>query len=141
MRKSAVTTLVTAALVIVAFNGCQSTPKGPSDEEQIATMVANWRAAFEAKDVDETMAAYSEDYSDPDTPDKATIRTRIEQAISMGYLDGLVVDTADAQTKVDENTATVTPVTIKAPMFSMTFALHLAKEDSGWLIVSATSQQ
>ena len=48
------------------------------------------------------MAVYSENYSDPQTPNKAAIRNFIEQAASMGYLDGIQVDTAGAQTTFEE---------------------------------------
>lgn len=60
MSRSIACVVLMGSLVLVA--GCLTTGKGPSDEESVAAMLAEWQAAFEAQDLDRMMVVYSEDY-------------------------------------------------------------------------------
>jgi ketosteroid isomerase-like protein len=120
--------------------GCQTAPKGPTDEELIAGVVSGWQEALTAKDMDALMALYSENYVGQQGEDKAGVRTFLEQAAAMGYLDGMEVDASGAETVIEEGTATVGPVVLSGAMGSMNMKLEFAKEEDGWLIVSGEQQ-
>ena len=138
MRRSRCTVL---GVVIVALAlGCQSAPKGPTDEELVANLVADWQTALEAKDMEALMALYSENYVGQQGEDKAGVRNFLEQAAAMGYLDNLQIDTSGAETSIEEGTASVGPVAITGPMGGMNFTMKLAKEEDGWLIVKGEQQ-
>jgi ketosteroid isomerase-like protein len=130
--------LVNCGVVIVALAlvmGCQSAPKGPSDEELIGTVISSWKDALLAKDFDALAALYSENFVGAQGEDKAGMRQFLEQAGSMGYLDGMTIDTETAETVIEEDKATVGPITISGAMGSMGMTHKLAKEEDGWLIV------
>jgi len=128
-------------VVIVALAlGCQSAPKGPTDEELVAGAVTAWQEALTAKDMDALMALYSENYVGQQGEGKAGVRTFLEQAAAMGYLDGLQIDTTGAETSIEEGTASVGPVVISGAMGAMNFTMKLAKEEAGWLIVGGEQQ-
>ena len=128
--------IVAAALVL----GCQSAPKGPSDEELIANAITSWQEALAAKDYDALLSLYSESYKGQRGEDKAGLRSFLEQAGAMGYLDGMEVDTSGAETVVEEGTATVSPVVLSGAMGAMNMKLRFAKEEDGWLIVGGEQQ-
>ena len=124
------------SLVIVA--GCATLGKGPSDEELIATLLADWKAAFDAQDLDKMMAVYSEDYEGGRSEDKDQLREFLEGAFDQGYLDDAEVDIAEAETTIEGDTATVAPITLSGPPGSMDLQFDLKKEaDKVWRIVSS----
>ena len=109
---------------------------GPSDEEQIGAMLAEWKAAFAAQDIDAIMEHYSEDYSGSRAENKQQIGEFIEGAISQGYVDDLEVDVENAEVAVDGDTATATPVTFSGSFGEMGLTVDLRKEPDGhWRIV------
>lgn len=115
--------------------GCQSAPKGPTDEELVAGVVSGWQESLTAKDMDALMALYSDAYVGQQGEDKAGVQTFLEQAAAMGYLDGLEIDISGAETSIEEGKASVGPLVINGPMGAMNFTMKLAKEEAGWLIV------
>jgi ketosteroid isomerase-like protein len=121
------------ALALVA--GCQSAPKGPTDEELIATVISGWQEALTAKDFDALSALYSESYVGERGEDKAGMRQFLEQAAGMGYLDGMTIDISGAETTIEEGKASVGPVVISGAMGEMKMQMNLAKEEDGWLLV------
>jgi ketosteroid isomerase-like protein len=125
--------VVCVALVLVL--GCQSAPKGPTDEELIVGQITAWQEALTAKDFDALAALYSESYVGERGEDKAGMRQFLEQAGAMGYLDGMTVDASGAETVVEEDKATVSPVVVSGAMGAMNMELSFAKEEDGWLIV------
>ena len=84
---------------------------------------------------DALMALYSDAYVGQQGEDKAGVRTFLEQAAAMGYLDGLEIDISGGETSIEEGKATVGPLVINGPMGAINFTMKLAKEEAGWLIV------
>jgi len=124
-------------VVLTLVIGCQSAPKGPTDAELIATAVNSWTEALTAKDMDTLVTLYSEDYVGQQGEDKAGMRQFLEQAASMGYLDGMTIDISGAETTIEEDKATVGPVVISGAMGAMNITMKFANEEDGWLIVGA----
>jgi ketosteroid isomerase-like protein len=141
MKRSRFVAAGIGVLVVVLIGGCQSAPKGPSDEELIAAVIANWQTAITGKDVDGIMALYSENFAGSQGEDKAGTRTFLEQAMAMGYLDGIEVDAAGAETTIEEGTATVGPISATTMMGTASLTFKLAKEEDGWLFVGSEMQQ
>ncbi len=128
-------------LVLALIVGCQSAPKGPTDEELIADVIATWQTAITGKDLDGMMALYSENFTGSRGEDKAGVRSFLEQVMAMGYLDGIAIDATGATTTVEEGTATVGPVSSTTSMGPASLTFKLAKEEDGWMIVGTEMQQ
>lgn len=118
--------------------GCATGSKGPSDQDLITNAMNQWQNALIAKDADTAIAVYSENFRDGDGRGKAEMHAFLKEAISMGYLDSLVVNTETAQVTINGEDATVSPVTLSGSAGSMSLKLALKKEEGVWRIVSAT---
>jgi len=129
-----------AIVAVALLAGCQSAPKGPSDEELIANVITSWQEALAAKDFDALLALYSDSYKGQRGEDKAGLRSFLEQAGAMGYLDGMEIDASGAETVIEEGSATVGPVVLSGAMGAMNMKLKFAKEEDGWLIVGGEQQ-
>jgi hypothetical protein len=140
MRRSKLVVSCVGIVALALVLGCESAPKGPSDEELIANQITAWQEAITAKDMDALMALYSENYTGSRGEDKAGMRSFLDQASAMGYLDGMEVDASGAETVIEEGTATVGPVVLSGAMGAMNMKLEFAKEEDGWLIVSGEQQ-
>jgi hypothetical protein len=128
------------AIIMTVLVGCQSAPKGPTDEEQIAGLLADLETAIEGGDLEAMMSLYSESYQGQRGEDKAGLRTFLDQAKAMGYLEGIDADVSGAEVTVEEGTATAGPVALQGAMGTQTMTLNLTKEESGWLIVGSQMQ-
>jgi len=136
MGRSVIRTVLTAALLAVLVCGCAIFGKGPTDEELIASRIEGMKAAFLAKDLDKIMDGYSEDYEGEMAGSKEEMRDFIAGAIDQGMLDDIEVDTSEAETKIDGDTATVEPVELSTAMGSLVVGYELKKEaDGAWRVV------
>lgn len=131
------TTSVAVLLAILTVcGGCATMGGGPSAEEQVRGMLAEWKAALEKQDIDAIMRHYSDDYRGPNGGDKEQVREFIEGARMQGYLDGLETDIENAGVTVDGDTATVTPIIFMSSFGEMGLTADLKKEPGGqWRIV------
>jgi len=128
---------VVAMLAVLAC-GCAGQGKGPTDQELIAGTLADWKAAFEAQDIDQIMAAYSEDFEGERSADKAGVRGFFTRAIDAGYMDSAEIILDDAETLIDGETATVSPVDLSGDFGSVSLELILQKEaDGAWRIIAS----
>ncbi len=134
MKNPSVSKSVVCIVAVALMCGCAGLGKGPSDEELIAGTVGTWKAGMIEQDVDKVMAAFSEDFSNYEVPDKDSMREFFEGVIDMGYLEDAEVILEDAETEIDENTATVYPIDVSTAAGSVTIELTLTKEEGGWLI-------
>jgi ketosteroid isomerase-like protein len=141
MKKNGVVSFVVVALMVVLIGGCRTTARGPSDEEMINNTLTEWQGAVTAKNLDAMMAVYSDAYKGSRGEDKAGVRTFMEQAMQMGYLDGAQVNLEGATTTIEEGKATVAPVSMSTAMGTVTLTIHLAKEEGGWKIVNSEMQR
>ncbi len=137
MDKSTIATVLTVTMLVALFCGCVGLGKGPTDEELIAGVLADWKAALEAQDLDKLMVAYSEDFEGERGAGKAEVREFLSRAIDEGYLEGVEADLEDAETVVEGETASVGPVTLSSDMGSMSLDVTMQKEEvDRWRIVS-----
>ncbi|GMV92653.1 MAG: hypothetical protein AMXMBFR82_24310 [Candidatus Hydrogenedentota bacterium] len=112
--------------------------KGPSDRDLIMNTMNEWQSGLVAKDADKVITVYSEDFRDGEGRGKAEMHAFIKEAVSMGYLDSLMVDMESAQVTINSEDATVGPVTLSSSAGSMYLKLALKKEDGVWRIVGTS---
>jgi len=136
MTKSTVLNLGIAMLVGVLMCGCATTAKGPSDEELIATGTEECLAAAMAKDIDGLLEHYSDDFYNYEVGDKDGLKGFLEDAKTMGYLDNLEVDLDEAETEIDGDTASVSPVILNGVFGTVTLGFDLIKKDGEWQITN-----
>lgn len=138
MSRTIVGGSLVAILLGVVACGCAGMGKGPSDAELISSVLAGWKVALEAKDLEKLMVAYSEDFSGEGGAGKAQMRDFIKRAIDSGYLDGAKVDLEKAVTKIEGDAATVDPAGLSGDMGSVDLTLRLKKEaDGAWRIIGS----
>ena len=123
-----------ACVVAAMLAGCATGGKGASDEELIRSVLDVWAAGQAEQDADKVMTCYSEDFSNYEIPDKDAVRDFIEQAIDMGYYEGVEVLFDDAEIEIDGATATVYPIDWSSDAGEVTIETVLTKEAGDWLI-------
>ena len=147
MKKMLSITLV-MALTLFAFAGYaadkapkakapeKAAAKAPADQEQIAKVLDQWKAAALAGDLDKAMAVFSDKFKNDEQGDKAGVKAYLKGAFDDGSLKNMELDTTKAKTNVDskKNTATLGPITLTARFGSATVDLTLAKEGGKWLV-------
>jgi ketosteroid isomerase-like protein len=140
MKKSVILNLVLFFLAAV-FCGCQTPVEGPSDKELINTTMTEWKAAFEARDLDRLMAVFSDNYVSATGGGKVAMRERMAGAIERGSLDNVQVKIENAQLTLVGEQATFGPVEITSDRGTLTIEYTLQREDDKWLITSSKRQE
>ena len=121
--------------MVALLAGCATGGKGASDEELIMSVLQTWAAAQAEEDIDKMMSTYSEDFSTYDIPDKDGVRGFMEEAIDMGYFEGVEVSLEDVEIEIDGDSATAYPIEWVSDAAELTIETVLKKEAAGWLIV------
>ena len=124
------------ATVLMLGAGCAGM-HGASDEELLTDLLETWATAFQAVDAETTLALYSEDYESEYTPNKAAMRQFLESDRAQDFLSQMDIDTTEAQTTIEGDTATIEPI----HMGQFSLSLSLAKESDGWKIVNSGMSQ
>jgi len=137
MKKSVI--LILSLLVFAAvFCGCQTTVvEGPSDKQLINTTMTEWKAAFEAKNLDRLMVLFSDNYLSSSGSSKVAMRESMAGAIERGSLDNIKIKIENAQLTLVGDTATFGPVEITSNRGTLTIEYTLQKEYDKWLIVGS----
>ena len=135
MRKAGVTLGVGLAVAVLVC-GCAMLG-GPSDEELIASTLADYKAGREEGDIDKFLATHSDDFDNPEMGDKEALAEFVGGAMEQGFLDDLEVIIEEAETVIDGETATVAPVDLEGSFGGMSLELTLKKEGDAWLIISS----
>jgi len=132
VRRKGLQVVVGLALVIGLLAGCQMA-QGPSDEDQIRSLIQQFVDAGNKGDVDTVMSAFADDF-DMDGIDKEGVQFMMEDAAA----SGVEFDNSEAEIKVapDGKTATVEGVMVDYTPYST----KLEKRDGKWLIVGAEEQ-
>lgn len=128
-----------ALAMVAAVVGCASAGRGPSDEEQIAMMVADVLDALQGKDVDRMVSFYADDFTS-DNGDREATKAFLQGAAEQGFLDGIEVDTTTMEIAVDGDTATVGPVGLEGAFGALSLRFDLEKRDGAWTVVSQSQQ-
>ena len=124
-----------------AFCGCQTPVEGPSDKQLINTVMTEWKAALEAKDVGRLMVLFSEDYISSSGSSKVAMRESIAGAIERGSLDNIEIKIQNGQLALVGETATFGPVEITSDRGTLAIEYTLQKEDGKWLIVGSKRKE
>ena len=114
---------------------------GPSDEELVAKVLADWKAAALAQDIDAMLVSYSESFENYEFGDKAGLKSFLQDAADMGYLEDAEIDIEGTKTTIEGDEATVYPVEMEAAFGSATIELVLKKEGDAWLITAMDVEQ
>ena len=133
MKKTYAAMAMAALALVVLAAGCATTAK-ITPEEAVAAKVEAFKAAMIAKNLDGMMAVFSEKFEHYEWQDKAGAKDFMSQAIDMGYLDGIEVNTEDKELKIEGSTATVYPVEISGSFGSVTLELVFTDEAGNWMI-------
>jgi len=122
------------ALVAALLVGCQMLAGGPSDEEQIMTLINKFVEAGNKGDLDTLMTVFADDFTMDTGEDKEAVRAVLEE----GLAAGVEFDATDAKVTVapDGKTAKVEGVTVDYTPYETT----LKKINGEWLITSAGEQ-
>lgn len=142
--KKLVIGMLAVSVVLVLAAGCASTgggggsakAKAPSDAELIQKVVADWKAAGMAKNLNALMACYSEAFQHYEYGDKAGLQRFLADAISMGYMEGAQIDESKAKVAITKGEATFGVIDMKAAFGDAGITLALKKEGAGWKITS-----
>lgn len=139
MKKAVFAVLAVSAALVLAV-GCASTgggaAKGPSDTDLINKVVADWKAAGIAKNLDALMLCYSDSFQHYEYGDKAGMQRFLKDAISMGYMEGAEIDASKAKLTITKEEATCAPIDMKASFGNASITLGFKKEAAGWKIIS-----
>lgn len=138
MRELGKATLAVAVMAVLA--SCASAPKGPTDEELVAQVVATWQQAIVDKDIEAAMAIHSENFSNAEASNKEMWKSYLEWVDASGYLDGATIDASASETVIEEGTATVGPIVLNTMAGVFRMQLKLAKEETGWMVVSSEAR-
>ncbi len=130
-------TLLGMAAILVA-SGCATTGSGVSDNDQINTLLGQWKAGILAADADKIMATYSENFAhdgyEYEAEDKAGLREFVERSVEEGLYEDVEVYLEGVEITIEERVATVYPIDYTVPEGTVTIELTLTKEKAGWLI-------
>ncbi len=140
MKKSVILSL-TVLFFAAVFCSCQTVVEGPSDEELINTAMTEWKAAFEAKDLDRLMVLFSENYLSSSGSSKIAMRERMSGAIERGSLDSVEAKIQNAELTIVGETATFGPVEIILDRGTLALEYTLQKQDGKWLIVGSKRKE
>ncbi|MHC4106308.1 MAG: nuclear transport factor 2 family protein [Planctomycetota bacterium] len=124
-----------------AFCGCQTPVEGPSDGQLINTVMTEWKAAFEAKDLARLMILFSDNYISSSGSSKVAMRESMAGAIERGSLDNVEIKIQNAQLTLVGETAMFGPVEITSDRGTLAIEYTLEKENSKWLIISSKRKE
>jgi len=139
---------VVVAMIAAMVCGCETTgdrtpaeevvkTSGPTPVEQVTGALAAYHAAIKAQDVENIMAAISDDFRSS-TSDKDGLRAFFEGAVAQGVFLGMRIGAERCKVVVTGNTATATPVTYGGSGSSSSYKYSMRKEADGmWRIVSS----
>ena len=148
LRRSgnALTVLLTLLAVALLASGCATSgsaaaaaPAGPSDEEQIQTILNSALSALESGDIASLMSNYSEDFT-WDQGDRASMEAFMTQAKDAGFLDGFSSDMSGLTINVDGDSATATGASVEGAFGLLDLSFTLAKRAGSWIITQQSQQ-
>jgi len=127
-----------ALAIAVVGAGC-ATLGGPSDEELVADVMAQWETAMESGTADEIIALYSENYQGTRGYGRDEWKSMLERFLPRVRQQGVkMADTSEMVISVEGDTATAGPITFGSGRRSMKMQLTLTKEADGvWRITKS----
>ncbi len=126
--------MMMCGLVMALVAGCAGMGK-KSDEELIGETMAQFKAALEAKNIDQIMTCVSEKFDHPEVGGKEEAKEMLQMGLDSGYADEGEVSLENMQiTKNDDGTASVYPVEASSVQGSISVEVVLVKEGDKWLV-------
>ncbi len=126
--------VLSLALVLVIAAGCATTSKGLSDEEQIKKQMEEGIANIKAKNYDAFEKTISESFYAGVVGDKKDLLAYLKNADDMGFLDGIEIDTSEAEIVIEGDKGTVSPVYADGGFGGISLTFEGAKENGVWMI-------
>jgi hypothetical protein len=120
-------------IVLLAATACARTSETRS-RDAIASTVSAWAAAVQDQNLEALSATLSPAFEHPEWGDRAGAIAFMQQAIEMGYLEGVEIELPQSQTTLEAETAVVAPVALVGTFGSLTATIRLAREGRAWLI-------
>lgn len=109
----------------------------PSDIYLIRKTIDTWKNALIAKNIDQIMMTYSEQYRNRHGDDKQAIRRFLTEFCHHDTFNGMVVDLSRMKITINGATAIAAPIEISSERGGMTLSVTLGKEENQWLIVGS----
>jgi ketosteroid isomerase-like protein len=128
---------VTVGVLFMAA-GCAILPWWPKDEELIADLLADWKQALLAEDLDGLMALYSEDFEHERWGDKAGMEAFLQQVFAMGFLQDAQIDVENAAIAVEGDAATASNIVLQGDFGTYDTSMQLRKEEGTWRIAAGS---
>lgn len=105
-----------------------------TDQELIKSVLAEWKAGIQAKDIDKVMAVHSDKFESSEATGKEEQRDTLTGYIEAGYLDDAEVKLEGAEIKIEDTKASVTGCELESVMGVVELEFELQKENGAWLI-------
>jgi len=130
-----------ALTAIVCACATTSEPKPVSEEKRVSNVIAAWCKAIMARDIEQLMTLYADDYADANLRTKKQLTDFLTKAASDGYLDKAEVNLTKSKTALNDNAATVGPVYLAAAFGKTKLDFTLKKYDGAWLISAMEAEE
>jgi hypothetical protein len=108
-------------------------PQAPSDRQQIATLLAQWKKALAAGDLPRLITLYAQDFKSGER-DRSAVAAYLQTIIHDDDFKQAVIVTDDATVAIDAGKATVAPISVGKPTGASSVRLELTKQNGRWLI-------
>lgn len=142
-KKMLAQTAVVAMMAVLAVS-C-ATGGGANEVSKIQSTLDAWKAGVEAKNIDQIMGSYSDNFSHAEYGSKADMKRFIGEMVDQGNFDGAKVGFTKTKITMDEKDKTMAkayPVDFSASFGGATLGFALKKEDGGaWRFVGMDVEQ
>jgi ketosteroid isomerase-like protein len=130
------------ALMMAGLASCAGGGRGPSDDAKITAAINTWVEGMKAKDVNKTLAVFSDKFANKDVQGKEALADYLKQNIAVGNLDGLKVTLESAKRQKVEGKPQfeVYPIEVESDKGVATIGLTLTKENNDWRITAMDVQ-
>ena len=126
--------------MLLLMKACATSAPAPTDAELIDALTEEFIAAAKAQDIDKMMTFVSEDFSDDEAGNKEDLRSFLESAKGMGFLDDLEIDQTKKVITITGDKASGGPALLKGWFGSASLSLEGVKEKDGWKITNMDFQ-
>lgn len=120
--------------------GCATSSGGGgavSGEDSVRATLAQWESAMESQQVDAALACYSTEFQSVEWGNHDGVRSAIEQARVVGYLDGMQIDVSAAQVSCDNGLCRAAPIRLIGSFGEDVLALTFKEETGAARIVGS----
>jgi len=134
MKMKTCVIFLACAILAGAVCGCASGPQGPTDEEQIMSVLLTMKEGVLDKDIEKVEPTVSKEFYYSMLGDKEGALDMLQQGMDMGMVDDGEIDLTEVVIKVEGDSATAGPVEAGSPMGSATVEFTLKKDKGVWAI-------